>query len=53
MFTDMVGSSALGQRNETLSLALVEEQKKLITPALSRHNGAEVKTDRSSRRRQQ
>jgi adenylate cyclase len=44
MFTDMVGYTALGQRNETLSLALVEEQKKLIRPVLSRHNGREVKT---------
>src|SRR5713226_4381380 len=44
MFTDMVGYTALGQRNESLSLALVEEQKKLIRPLLSRHNGREVKT---------
>ena len=44
MFTDMVGYTALGQRNEQLSLALVEEQKKLIRPALARHKGREVKT---------
>jgi TolB-like protein len=44
MFTDMVGYTALGQRNEALSLALVEEQRKLIRPTLSRHNGREVKT---------
>lgn len=44
MFTDMVGYTALGQRNESLSLALVEEQKKLIRPILLRHNGREVKT---------
>ena len=44
MYTDMVGYTALGQRNESLSLALVEEQRKLIRPILARHKGREVKT---------
>jgi TolB-like protein/Flp pilus assembly protein TadD len=44
MFTDMVGYTALGQRNESLSLALVDEQRKLIRPVLTKHNGREVKT---------
>jgi adenylate cyclase len=44
MFTDMVGYTALGQRNENLSIALVEEQRKLIRPILARHSGREVKT---------
>jgi TolB-like protein/Tfp pilus assembly protein PilF len=44
MFTDMVGYTALGQWNELLSLAMVEEQRKLIRPILSKHGGREVKT---------
>jgi adenylate cyclase len=44
MFTDMVGYTALGQRNESLSLALVGEQRKVVRPVLARHNGREVNT---------
>jgi adenylate cyclase len=44
MFTDMVGYTILGQRNESLSLGLVEEQRKLIRPILKKHNGREIKT---------
>ena len=44
MFTDMVGYTALGQRNESLSLALVEEQRRLIRPVVAKHNGRVVKT---------
>jgi adenylate cyclase len=44
MYTDMVGYTVLGQRDESLSLALAEEQRKLIRPILGRHDGREVKT---------
>jgi adenylate cyclase len=44
MFTDMVGYTALGQRDESLSLALVEAQRKLVRPVLAKHGGREVKT---------
>ncbi len=44
MFTDMVGYTTLGQRNESLSLALVEEQRNIIRPILRKHDGREIKT---------
>src|SRR5256712_4759856 len=44
MFTDMAGYTARGQKNESLSLALVEEQRKLLRPVFGRHNGREIKT---------
>jgi adenylate cyclase len=44
MFTDMIGYTSLGQKNEELSLALVEEQRKVIRPVVARHNGREIKT---------
>ena len=44
MFTDMVGYTALGQRDEPLSLALLEEQRRLLRPVFNRNNGREIKT---------
>src|ERR1700730_6582945 len=44
MFTDMVGYSALAQRDEELSLELLEEHRALLRSAFLKHQGQEVKT---------
>ncbi|MBL9129037.1 MAG: hypothetical protein JNL97_15415, partial [Verrucomicrobiales bacterium] len=44
MFTDMVGFSALSQRNEALALELLEEHRGLVRGILPKHAGREVKT---------
>jgi adenylate cyclase len=44
MLTDMVGYTALGQRDEQLSIALVEKQRTIIRPIFDKHGGREVKT---------
>lgn len=44
MFIDLVGYTAIGQRNESLSLALVQQQRGLIRPILEKYDGREVKT---------
>src|ERR1700731_3987433 len=44
MFTDMVGYSALAQRDEGLAVELLEEHRALLRPAFLKHQGQEVKT---------
>ena len=44
MFTDMVGYSALSQRNEKLAQELLEEHRAILRPLFTRFNGAEIKT---------
>ena len=44
MFTDMVGYSALAQRNEPLALELLDENRGLLRRLLPKHQGTEIKT---------
>src|SRR5947207_3899762 len=44
MFTDMVGYSALSQRDDKLALELLEEHRQLLRGILPRFNGTEIKT---------
>src|SRR5204863_1594990 len=44
MFTDMVGYSALAQRNEALALELLEEHRRLLRPIFPQFNGHEIET---------
>jgi adenylate cyclase len=44
MFTDMVGYSALTQKNESLALDLLEEHRRILRPLFPKHGGKEVET---------
>src|SRR5436190_215567 len=44
MFTDMVGYSALSQRNEALALELLEEHRGVLRGLFPKHQGTEIKT---------
>jgi adenylate cyclase len=44
MFTDMVGYSALSQRDDKLALELLEEHRRLLREIFPRFHGTEVKT---------
>ena len=44
MFTDMVGYSALAQRDEALALELLEEHRRVVREILARFHGTEIKT---------
>ncbi|HKP36435.1 MAG TPA: adenylate/guanylate cyclase domain-containing protein [Pyrinomonadaceae bacterium] len=44
MFTDMVGYSALSQRDEKLAQELLEEHREILRKIFPRFNGTEIKT---------
>lgn len=44
MFTDVIGYSALSQRNEALALELLDEHRRLLRPLFNEHGGTEIKT---------
>src|SRR5262245_23653954 len=44
MFTDMVGYSALAQRDEALALELLEEHDRLLRSVLPNYQGQEIKS---------
>ena len=44
MFTDVVGFSAMSQRNDALALELLEEHREILRPIFARFEGREIKT---------
>ncbi len=44
MFTDMVGYSALTQKNEMLAIELLEEHRGLLRPLFTKYGGRATET---------
>jgi TolB-like protein/Tfp pilus assembly protein PilF len=44
MYTDIVGFTALTQRNESETIRLLEEHRQLVRPLFASHRGREIKT---------
>ncbi|NTW50541.1 MAG: tetratricopeptide repeat protein, partial [Chlorobiales bacterium] len=44
MFTDMVGYSAMAQKNEALAFEFLQEHRRLLRPLFTKHGGNEIKT---------
>jgi class 3 adenylate cyclase/tetratricopeptide (TPR) repeat protein len=44
MFTDIVGYSSMTQKDELLTLELLQEHRNLVRPSLSKHGGKEIDT---------
>src|SRR6185369_18025263 len=44
MFTDMVGYSALSQRDSKLAVELLEEHREILREIFPKFNGSEIKT---------
>ena len=44
MFTDMVGYSALTQKNEALALELLDAHRRILRPFFPKHGGREIET---------
>jgi len=42
MFTDMVGYTAMAQKNEALAVELLEEHRNLLRPIFRKHKGREI-----------
>ena len=44
MYSDIVGYTALAQENESATIGLLEEHRKLVRPIFASHGGHEIKT---------